>query len=160
MFLHSDRLGGADAPGHGLVDPVNEGREPEGAPLLHLTEVHRSTFRRLVIVLLLRTELLVNLGGYYWAHHGQVVEGTHKLVLTYGDQQLVGPTASISGGHPGVLGSKVPGNLFTGGVGYPHRRVEEDFNHGPPVAICLQRERVQGAAWVVSLTSGLPFLSL
>ena len=61
-------------------------------PLLHLSEVHRSTFGQLVIVLLLRAELLINLGGYYWAHHGWVVEGAHELVLTYSDQQLVGPT--------------------------------------------------------------------
>ena len=88
------------------------------------------------------------------------MEGTHQLVLAYGDQQLVGPTSSISRGHSGVLGLEVPGNLLTGGVGYPHRRVEEDFNHGPPVTVCLQREWVQGAAWAVSLPSGLPFLSL
>ena len=160
MFFHPDRIGGADAPGHGLVDPVDESGKPEGAPLLHQTEVHWSTFRQLVIVLLLRAELLINLGGYYWAHHGWVVEGAHELVLAYSDQQLVGPMASISGRHPGVLGSKVPGNLLTGGVGYPRRRVEEDLNHGPPVAVRLQRKRVQGAAWAVSLTSGLPFLSL
>ena len=40
------------------------------------------------------------------------MEGTHKLVLAYGDQQLVGPMASISGGHLGVLGSKVPCEVF------------------------------------------------
>ena len=160
MFFHPDRVGGANAPGHGLVDPVHENGEPEGTPLLHQTEVHWSTFGWLVIVLLLRAELLIDLGGYYWAHHGRVVDGAHELVLAYSDQQLVGPTASIRGRHPGVLGSKVPGNLLTGGMGYPHHCVEEDLNHGPPVAVRLQREWVQGAAWVVSLTSGLPFLSL
>ena len=61
MITLSDRLGGADTPGHGLVNPMDEGPEPEGAPLLHLTEVYRSTFRRLVVVLLLWTELLLNL---------------------------------------------------------------------------------------------------
>ena len=60
----------------------------------------------------------------------------------------------------GILNLKVPGNLLTGGVGYPRRRVEEDPNHGPPVTVRLQREQVQGAAWAVSLTRGQPLLSL
>ena len=52
------------------------------------------------------------------------------MVLTYGDQQLVGPTLSIGGGHSRVLSLEVPGNLLTGGMGYPRHRVEKDFNHG------------------------------
>ena len=144
----------------GLVDPVEESGEPKGTPLLHQTKVHWSTFGQLVIILLLRLQLLVNLGGDYRAHHRRIMDGALQLVLAQGDQQLVGPVASISGRHAGVPHLKVPGNFLTGGVGYPRHRVEEDLNHGPPVAIRLQRERVQGAAWAVSLTGGWPFLSL
>ena len=76
MFFHPDQIGGAEASGHGLVNPVEESGEPKGTPLLHQTKVYWSTFGRLVIVLLLRLQLLIDLGGDYWAHHGQVVEGT------------------------------------------------------------------------------------
>ena len=61
MFILSDQLGGTYDLGDGLVDPMDEGPEPEGAPPLHLTELYRSTFRRLLVVLLLQAELLLNL---------------------------------------------------------------------------------------------------
>ena len=75
MLFHPDQIGGTDASGHGLVDPVEESGKPKGTPLLHQTKVHWSTFGWLVIVLLLRLQLLIDLGGDYWAHHGWVVEG-------------------------------------------------------------------------------------
>ena len=101
MFFHPDQIGGTEALGHGLVDPVEESGKPKSTPLLHQTKVHWSTIGRLDVVLLLRLQFLIDLGGDYRAHHGWVMEGALQLVLTQSDQQLVGPTASVSGRHPG-----------------------------------------------------------